>query len=80
MAKPDPIAAALDAAVGPRPGQKGRVQFLFGDRPEVLESIRRAEARGLSMNAIADKLSTKDASVSAGAVKKWLDDDKRATR
>ncbi len=73
----DPMAAALDAASHGRPGQKSRIAWLFADRPAVLESIRRARDRNISFAMIADAISTADQPVSPGAVKTWLDSDKR---
>jgi hypothetical protein len=79
MPKPtiDPIVAALDSALPTAGGQRPKLLVLYGDRPEVLEAVVRARtSRGLSYEAIA-KVLTKNApegeSVSAGAVKKWLD-------
>jgi hypothetical protein len=74
--KPDPLAAGLDGLASSGTGGSGpRVLVLFGDRPEVLESIRRARRdRKLSYAAIAKFLTVNgEQHISAGAVQKWLD-------
>lgn len=76
----DPLAAALNATPCIKPGVKSRIVTLFGDRPDVLDAIRAARARGLSCQHIADTLSTADAKVSDGAVNKWLKDDALCNR
>jgi hypothetical protein len=72
--KPDPLAAALDAAT---PSSGGHHQFkldiLFGDRPTVLASIVAAFKRGLGYETIARILSKQEQTVIAPtAVKSWL--------
>jgi hypothetical protein len=75
MPTSDPIAAALDSISSPLgSGQTTKVEMLFGDRPAVLASIKRARTeRSLSFAQIATALSAEDgATVSAAAVKNWL--------
>ena len=75
MPTSDPIAAALDGiASSPGSGQTPKVELLFGDRPAVLESIRKARVeRNLSYQQIATTLcGAGDFSLSAAAVKNWL--------
>lgn len=71
--KVDPIAEALNQAVGAAP--KNKIEHFFGDRPQVLDSIVTArKERKLSYRQIAVILS-KDPNVSIheGTVKLWLD-------
>lgn len=73
--KADPLAEALDKATAtPNAGQGGRVMQLYSDRPDVLESIRRARRdRKLSHAHIAKVLSSNgDGTVSRAAVQNWL--------
>lgn len=73
MGKPDPLAAALDAARPKQTSSVCRVLVLFGDRPDVLESIKRARVdRLLSYDQIAGILSTPGASLSGSAIKTYL--------
>lgn len=74
MGKPDPLAAALDAVAEPtNGGTTSRVEFLFGNRPDVLASIERARRdRKLSYRQIAKVLSADGASISEGAIQGWL--------
>jgi ribosome-binding protein aMBF1 (putative translation factor) len=73
-AERDPLAAALDAVTEKRTGgTQRRVLELFGDRPQVLDAIRKARRdRGLSFKQIAELVSTPGASVTAGPIQKWL--------
>jgi hypothetical protein len=75
MPTSDPVAAALDSIASPSgSGTVPKVDQLFGDRPAVLASIKRARSdRSLSFAQIATALSTEDGvTVSASAVKNWL--------
>lgn len=74
MPKTDPLAIALDLAErGRSGGPEGRVVALFGDRPDVLDAIRRARTdRKLSYAQIAKVLSADGEPLSEGAVKSWL--------
>ena len=75
MPTSDPIAAALDGIASPSgSGQTPKVEMLFGDRPAVLDAIKRARAeRSLSYQQIATALCVEDGiTVSASAVKNWL--------
>lgn len=73
-AKSDPLAVALDLVErGRNGGTEGRVVALFGDRPDVLDAIRRARLdRKLSYAQIAKVLSADGEPISEGAVKSWL--------
>lgn len=75
MAKRDDLAAGLDAIErGPGGGTTPKVVQLFGDRPDVLESIRAARRdRHLSYGAIAKYFRGRGVEVGEGAIKKWLD-------
>ena len=73
MPKPDPLAAELDELSTGETTSQGKVERWFGDRPDVLDAIRRARARGVPYAAIAKKLSTPDRYLSDKAVKSWLD-------
>jgi hypothetical protein len=75
MPTSDPVAAALDSIASPSgSGTVPKVDQLFGDRPAVLESIRKARAeRSLSYQQIATTLCAfGDVQLSAAAVKNWL--------
>jgi hypothetical protein len=75
MPTSDPIAAALDAVASPSgSGQTPKVEMLFGDRPAVLEAIKRARRdRQLSYQQIATALCVEDGvTLSSSAVKNWL--------
>jgi hypothetical protein len=75
MPTSDPVAAALDSIASPSgSGQTPKVELLFGDRPAVLESIRKARVeRRLSYQQIATTLCAfGDVSLSDAAVKNWL--------
>jgi len=74
MSKSDPIADALDGAAQIKGGAGMlRIDYLFGDRPAVLEAIKRARyQRKLSHQQIADLISTPEAKVSSAAVQNWL--------
>lgn len=74
MSKIDPIAAALDAAkpIG-NASNRPRMLVLFGDRPDVLDAVRRARRdRHLSTAQIARLISTPGATIGESAVKTWL--------
>lgn len=77
MKEKDPVAEALNAeSSGPVGGHgAGRIVKLFGDRPEVLESIRKAYTeRKLSPQHIAKVLSrAENQTVSKSAVVHWLE-------
>lgn len=71
MTKPDPLAEALNALDRRRiGGVKLLVDELWSDRPEVLDSIRAARARGLGHRQIAEAL-TVEHPISEGAVRNW---------
>lgn len=77
MKKPDPLAAAIDAAqpslMG---GNQGAVERLFGDRPDVLASIQAAHARGITKTEIARLLTAgapEGVRITDGQVKSWID-------
>lgn len=72
--KPDPTAAALDAAAVSQPGtQQLKLDFLFGDRPAVLASIAAAFQRGLGYETISRILSEQEQTrIAPTAVKSWL--------
>lgn len=73
--KKDPLAIALDASLPRNHGNTTtKVDHYFGDRPDVLDSIRRArQERHLSYKTIAQVLSQEDGvHLSDGAVKNWL--------
>lgn len=70
----DPLAALLDEtkSLG-HTGKKTRIEMLYGDRPDVLDAIRRARAeRRLSFRQISQVLSSEGESISEGSVQKWL--------
>jgi hypothetical protein len=69
------LMAALDAArQSTRSEKRMKVDTLFGDQPDVLDSIRNAAKRGLSPRYIAELISghLDGDSVSEGAVANWL--------
>lgn len=70
----DPLAALLNNTdTSGLAGSKSRVMFLYGDRPEVLDAIRRARLeRKLSFSQIARVLSSEGNKISDGAVQTWL--------
>jgi hypothetical protein len=70
----DPLAAALESIGGRRAGGLPlKVDVLYGDRPEVLDAIRSARRdKHLSFEQIAEALSSGGASITDGAVSKWL--------
>jgi hypothetical protein len=70
----DPLADALDALDASYDGSKTlKLDALFGDRPEVLESVRRARGRKVTFVEIARKLSSgAPVKVSEKAVAAWL--------
>lgn len=74
MPKRDDLAAGLDQlTAGPGGGTTPKVIQLYGDRPEVLDAIRRARSeRHLSFKQIAVYLSANGPSISEGAVQTWL--------
>ncbi len=76
MTKPDPIVAALDAAVPLGGGGVGAIERIFAARPAVAESILAAYERGVPKTEIA-RLLTKGAPegvrISDGQVGTWLD-------
>lgn len=74
MSKNDVLASKLgDATRVQHPQANKKVEAVFGDRPEVLESIRRARSeRGVSFEQIALILSEEGHRISAGAVRNWL--------
>jgi hypothetical protein len=75
MATPDPLTAALDALdLSDDNGKRMKVDVLFGDRPDVLDSIRRARRdRGTTFVQIARTLSAAaPMRVSEKAVASWL--------
>lgn len=71
MTKPDPLAAAMLTATPPRIGAKGKIEAVWGDRPEVLEAIRELRRQGRSFGFIADLLGQEE-QVNASTVQKWL--------
>ena len=72
--KKDPVADALDNATTIPSGRHGRVIQLFGDRPEVLASIKKARVeRKLSFRQISKTLtSATGETVSRSAVENYL--------
>jgi hypothetical protein len=73
--KQDDLAGRLDSepATGITFGTRSKIDVLFGDRPEVLESIKAAHARHISADRIAELLT--DAAglhVGGSSVKSWL--------
>jgi hypothetical protein len=75
MATPDPLTAALDALeMSGDNGKRMKIDVLFGDRPDVLDSIRRARRdRRVTFVEIAKKLSAAaPIEVGATAVASWL--------
>lgn len=83
MTKPDPIAAALDAA--PATGYLGGTSSIdrhFGERSEVLESVKAAHARGVPKTEIARLLTDgapEGVVITDGMVKTWLDKNRPKT-
>lgn len=76
MAEKDPVAKALDEESRSVGGHgSGRIVKLFGDRPDVLESIRKAYLeRKLSPGHIAKILArAENQTVSKTAVEHWLE-------
>jgi hypothetical protein len=72
---PHPLAQALDDTEPLKmSGNQLKVDYYFGDHPEVLASIISARKRGLSYETIAEKLSDPDNGIVIGAeaVKRWL--------
>jgi hypothetical protein len=77
----DPLAAALRSAGG-MTGKFGKIQFYFGDRPEVLTAILDADKRGVQQSEIARLLSRfapEGVAIQAGSVKTWLDANRPKT-
>lgn len=72
MGTTDPLAALLDAAKPKVGGQGFKIARMFGDRPQVLASIRQMRDRGVSADHIAELLSTDGEPVSGTAVENWL--------
>jgi hypothetical protein len=75
MATPDPLTAALDALeMSGDNGKRMKIDVLFGDRPDVLDSIRRARRdRGTTFVQIARTLSAASPmKVNEKAVAGWL--------
>lgn len=75
MVKSDPLAAALDAAHDEhRHTNRSKIEILFGERPEVLDSIRRARReRKLSYAQIARVLTRESGTrITDGVVSGWL--------
>lgn len=71
VAERDPLAEILDKA--PKYQKPTKCEQIFADRPEVLESIRKAYRRKLSFKQIADILSANtDLQIGEGAVRKYL--------
>ena len=70
----DPLAAALDAAPISHAGSQSlKIDALYGDRPDVLDSIVAAHKRGLGHTTIANLLTEHGGTlVSYSAVKSWL--------
>ena len=76
MKKPDPIVAALDAAVPLGGGGVGAIERIFADRPAVYQSIIDAHNRGVPKTEIARLLTAgapAGVRISDGQVKTWLD-------
>lgn len=72
-ARPDPLAEALNAATRGTAGVKQRITTLFGDRPDVLESITTARKRGVSCAEISKIIKRfENEQVSVGAIKTYL--------
>lgn len=69
---PDPILAALDGARTARPFQRLLVDELYGDRPDILAKIIERRQAGVSVQSIADALSTDRRKVGREAVVRWL--------
>lgn len=69
----DPLAEALGSLPSNMAGMHVlKIDHLFGSRPDVLESVKAAKARGVSAGAIADALSRDGTPVSSSAVENWL--------
>jgi len=71
----DKLAAALDDTRVKPGGIPNKITTLFGDRPEVLDAMRRARARGVSYRTIANVLSAElpaGQSIAEGSVFHWL--------
>lgn len=72
-AKINPVVAALDAAQNRVPGTSvNKIDFKFGDQPEVLEAIRRAHKRGLTQSEICRHISTPEFRIGQTSLKNWL--------
>jgi hypothetical protein len=67
-----PIVDALRNISPTTGGTTMRVLMLFADQPEVLDAIIEARQRRCSYQQIAKAISTPEATVSDGAVKKFL--------
>lgn len=73
MSSLDALAAALDELEADEPARKLKIDAVFGDRPTVLDSIRRARVeRKRSIGRIAEVLSKEGDAISEGAVRNWL--------
>lgn len=68
----DALSTELDMLMFGKGPHVLKLDVLFGHRPEVLESVKRARGRGLGTDTIAKVLARSGESVSGSAVKTWL--------
>lgn len=69
----DKLTSELDALVPTNNYHGLKIDALWGDQPEVLDSIKAARLRRCTYVQIAKALSTEGATVSPDAVKRWLE-------
>ena len=72
MANTKTVINALNSLAPVTSGHGSKVDYLFGDKPDVIEAIIEARKRRCSFRQIAMALSTEDQTVSPGAVQNWL--------
>jgi len=72
MANTKTVLNALNILTPATGGHGSKVDYLFGDKPDVLDAIIDARKRRCSFRQIAMALSVDGETVSSGAVQNWL--------
>lgn len=72
MANTKTVINALNTLNPTNGGNGSKVDYLYGDNPEIVQAILDARARRCSFRQIAMALSNETVTVSAGAVQNWL--------